>query len=787
MKSISDVAQAHEVGEDFLFCVAEYTSDLIIGTYQNGKIVYANRSASDVYGYSKEEFYSMYFKDLEKLGNDENLLKLSPEGGMHYRAMHRSKAGQRISVEVKSRRVNLSEGQVIVNFIRAASPGKQQIRNAPESAGALEPLNEADNVLIILLDQEGRITFLNQAAQTITGYSFEEAVGHDGIDLLVPPELVKIIKNYFRNYLHRGYIATHRGAIITKSGERRLIYWQNCIIGGHCDMQSMLCIGMDVKDRLWVEGDLRKQEAFIHSVVEGLGFSFFVLDRQYRYLAFNENHKKGAKALFNADIELGMDVLALHVNPDNKVIAKAHFDKALAGEQSVLEAVVGEAQCETRPVLIEHNPVRDFKGNVVGVSVAAHNLSKLRKAEAEAASLQQRYKRLVEAVPAIILVVSNLGKIQYINPYGSKIFRFTPEELIGRLVEESIFPELDSTGQSFWKFLRTIWSGSFGDYKFTGENISKQGQHIWIQWSIQEGISPATGETGWLCMGIDVTEKHRAIEMEMRKQKRNRQNEIMYDVLSGRISDEQIKGCMQNLGIDIENGLLCFAIACKGRPDAIERSLEERQDRDRLLDRCRSLTGGVVWDAGEFMGVLIPYIEKDRWKNTIKLKEFALKKWKELQQCWPERIESAGAAFKLYPDVGIKQLWFHARSALEFGKILNSQGSFHLWNELGWLRLLVQNVRSTESTQFVQEHLGDLLTISDREKRQVLLETLRNFLDGKSIEEIAKEMNVHHQTVRYRIALLKKKFGVDGLKGERKINISTALRIYQIQNAQEGH
>ena len=46
-------------------------------------------------------------------------------------------------------------------------------------------------------------------------------------------------------------------------------------------------------------------------------------------------------------------------------------------------------------------------------------------------------------------------------------------------------------------------------------------------------------------------------------------------------------------------------------------------------------------------------------------------------------------------------------------------------------------------------------------------------------------MNIHGQTVRYRLAVLKQLLGVDGFAGEVGINISLALRLYAMQNVRD--
>ena len=43
-------------------------------------------------------------------------------------------------------------------------------------------------------------------------------------------------------------------------------------------------------------------------------------------------------------------------------------------------------------------------------------------------------------------------------------------------------------------------------------------------------------------------------------------------------------------------------------------------------------------------------------------------------------------------------------------------------------------------------------------------------------------MNVHKQTVRYRLSVLKQLLGTDELHGETEINVAIALRLHEMQS-----
>ena len=767
----------------YFHCLAEQACDAILGIRLDGRICYANLHAMTMYGYSRDELCGMSIRELrapETLTDFAEFFRRAAGGGIMFRTTHRRKDGRTFPVEVNSRGVDLPDGRIVVSIIRDNTINEKLTQKLQAARTISDCLLRAANVIVVILDCAGQIRFFNETAQRITGYTGGEADGKDGFALLAPPDFEEIARNYFQACLCPDYVGTIEGPILTKSAERRSIAWQTFALDGPDGMEGMLWLGVDATERLRAEEQLQKKETFISSVVEGLQFPFFVLDRQYRYVAYNEAHRQDMKTLFDADIEPGGYLLTYHKDSRKRALAKQHIDQVLAGIPVTVEAIIGEKQLQTRSVLIEHNPVRDLSGEITGVVVVVHDTSKLRQAEAETRAMQLRYRGLVEDVPAIMMVVCTEGIIRYINSFGAKIFHYHAEELADRSLEETILPELESTGRNLWDFYRDIWSGPFREYHHINENMTKRGRRLWINWSIKGGHCPMTNRQCWICMGQDITEKHRALEREQHKQERTRQNEIMQDILSGRIPEKQAWECLDKLGLRVHQPMICLAINIP-LSDGSASKLSQRQEMDVLLDCCRSLSGGIAWETSGCVGVLVSQPETGTGLDSSGFRKAAEEMWRKLRQCVGGGAELAGTAMKTDEETSIAQLFFQARSAMLFGPCLSPGKPLYHWRDLGWLRLLVANIDSHEARRFVAEHLSGVLELADEDKRRNFLDTLRKTLDGRSVEEIAREMNVHKQTVRYRLSVLKQLLGTGKLRGENEINVAIALRLHEMQ------
>ena len=200
-----------------------------------------------------------------------------------------------------------------------------------------------------------------------------------------------------------------------------------------------------------------------------------------------------------------------------------------------------------------------------------------------------------------------------------------------------------------------------------------------------------------------------------------------------------------------------------------------------MLDCCRSLSGGIAWEAPGCVGVLASHPEMGSGLDSSGLSKVTEEMWRKLRQCVGDGAELAGAAMKIEEETSVAQLFFQARSAMLFGPCLFPGKPLYHWRDLGWLRLLVANIDSREARRFVAEHLSGVLELADEGKRRIFLDTLRKTLDGRFVEEIARKMNVHKQTVRYRLSVLKQLLGAGELRGENEINVAIALRLHEMQ------
>jgi two-component system, cell cycle sensor histidine kinase and response regulator CckA len=183
-------------------------------------------------------------------------------------------------------------------------------------------------------------------------------------------------------------------------------------------------------------------ESILRAVLESpRDIMILASDRQHRYLAFNDAHRRGMKAGVGIDIAVGMNVLDL-VPPDMAKRAKVNVDRALAGEHVVLVEEMGEGDDPLKKQYFEvtHCPIFAADGSVLGQTVFHINITAerhllyevqahragLEKMVAERTVALQRseelYRTLVQNAP-IAVFVHRGDTLVYVNPAAVALCR----------------------------------------------------------------------------------------------------------------------------------------------------------------------------------------------------------------------------------------------------------------------------------------------------------------------------------------------------------------------------
>ncbi|MBK5254570.1 MAG: EAL domain-containing protein [Vicinamibacteria bacterium] len=153
-----------------------------------------------------------------------------------------------------------------------------------ESERRLRDLIENVQLISVLLDREGEVTFANEYALELLGLTEENVVGHNWFERVLPLERSGSMRDAFRERIAKGTAPHEEYEILTARGEPRVVSWNSTVLhdpaGAVCGMAS---IGADVTERRRAEKRLLHDA--LHDSLTSLPNRALFMDRLRRAMA----------------------------------------------------------------------------------------------------------------------------------------------------------------------------------------------------------------------------------------------------------------------------------------------------------------------------------------------------------------------------------------------------------------------------------------------------------------------------------------------------------------------
>jgi PAS domain S-box-containing protein len=113
-------------------------------------------------------------------------------------------------------------------------------------------------LISIMAGRECRVTYCNDYFLRLTGRSREEVIGADWLETFIAPETRQEVRELYASLLNGGKnVLHHTNEIVTRSGERRLVHWNNSLLySASGDVIGTASIGEDITGRAELEKQL---------------------------------------------------------------------------------------------------------------------------------------------------------------------------------------------------------------------------------------------------------------------------------------------------------------------------------------------------------------------------------------------------------------------------------------------------------------------------------------------------------------------------------------------------
>jgi PAS domain S-box-containing protein len=174
-----------------------------------------------------------------------------------------------------------------IQDITESKAAAMALRNAKEFA---ENLIRTANTIIVWLDADGRIMLFNEAAEQVTGYTRAELEEKNWFEVLVPRARYPQVWTEFARLLNGGQPVSFENPVLTKSGEERIIVWQNSEVQEEGRIVGTISFGMDVTDRRRAEEGIRQLNAELEHRVRDRTAALEATNNELEAFSYSVSH-----------------------------------------------------------------------------------------------------------------------------------------------------------------------------------------------------------------------------------------------------------------------------------------------------------------------------------------------------------------------------------------------------------------------------------------------------------------------------------------------------------------
>ncbi|HWQ19813.1 MAG TPA: PAS domain S-box protein, partial [Methanotrichaceae archaeon] len=432
--------------------VVEQSTDMVfLVNIEDKRLLDANAAFYRLLGYTQDQMPKLCLCDIVAHDNesiDANIQRVRRDSH-HFIGLrkYRRRDGTLEDFEVNSNLITYSGREALCVVARDITERKLAEERLSSLLRFQNEMLDTAAIWIDMFDANGNITFWNRAAERISGYSRDEALGHARSWKWLYPDpehRAQMIERVREMLLKNERVENFETSILCKDGSRRVLRWHsNNFLDKDGQMVGGIGIGADVTESKKAEEALRESRRRLEDIIDFLPDASVVIDRDGKVIAWNHAMESltGVKAkdiLGKGNYEYSLPfygqrrpiLIDLVLRPQAEVEKEyskiERTDDALIGESYMPNLGGGEVY-----LLGVASTLCDCQGNIVGAIECMRDITDRKRAEKElTASLQEKEALLKEVhhrVKNNLQIISSLLNIQA---------RYIKDEIVTEVLEE---------------------------------------------------------------------------------------------------------------------------------------------------------------------------------------------------------------------------------------------------------------------------------------------------------------------------------------------------------------
>ena len=299
-------------------------------------------------------------------------------------------------------------------------------------AKELQTFIDTANAPIFGIDAQGLVNEWNNKAAEITGFSREEVLGKDLVEVYISADFRASVGQVLDNALEGQGTANFEFPLYTKD-HRRVEVLLNATprtdVSGR--IVGMLGVGQDITERKQVEVEKTRVAKELQTFIDTANAPIFGIDAQG--LVNEWNNKAAEITSFSREEVLGKDLVEVYISADFRASVRQVLDNALQGQGTAnFEFPLYTKDHRRVEVLLNATPRTDVSGKIVGMLGVGQDITERKQVEVEKTRVAQELQTFIDTANAPIFGIDARGLVNEWNNKSAAITGFSREEVLGK-------------------------------------------------------------------------------------------------------------------------------------------------------------------------------------------------------------------------------------------------------------------------------------------------------------------------------------------------------------------
>ena len=419
-----------EISERKYRHLTESITDCVFTINLYGKFTYLNKAFENITKYKVNDFLGKHFNEIicpeyVEESNKNFLEGLQKETSSIYEIEIFDKNKNRIPIEIKASSL-LNENNTIIgrtgifrDITEKKLIEKERKRNEENFKSFVE--NAAD--IIVLIDKNGIIKYVNKVSEKLTGYKKNEVIGTSITNYIIKDDIDTAL-NALAGIMNGNINITFESSLIHKDGSLRP-FLSNGKKFLYNDKFVNMVIIKDITHIKEAEKELSETKELYQSIFETSGTAMLIMSDKFDEI---EMANKEFMNLVGAPDKNSLKTWAKYLSKESLLLLeKYHLSRIENPENtpSKYPVKIQHYDGSFKEVIVNAALLSKSKKTIISIIDVTEQNKTLRQLEES----ERRFREMSELLPQTVFEADLEGNIIYANKFAIKSFGYTQEEL----------------------------------------------------------------------------------------------------------------------------------------------------------------------------------------------------------------------------------------------------------------------------------------------------------------------------------------------------------------------